>query len=745
MENEDLKKLLEDRVEINLKRLNDALKESQERVRQYAATFGQLREETQRFADVIPKLNQSKSLITTITTYDKENIDKSLSELEKYQLKLQAIVEKKNKVLTDPNSSENDKKSAYLTAEEETQALNIATLKKTEIWTNLFSSVDKQYKSFIKARIEGIDTLLKYIKTNKAEGAIPHGFNDEEIAQINKITKGYAAGSDASIKFVKDAQTEVDGFKKTLKELESKNHFAKIIQGFKNLGGAATGSKQQVEAFSTIFEGFKGVGGAFTEVGKAMETAGVQAGKTVTTIGNVITQTVSMAGTGASVGGVWGAIIGAVAGLASSLIPALQSTDKTAQDTKHYYESLIKVTDALIDKQLELIKTSSSVTSVTAVSYAKSLLDYEKLTSKDAILAHFDSKSDKNTERHHTTQRYKKFFYDNSNMRETLGGGDSLALDTWHQDNLLTLYNRGSWEINPSKHILDLDELKKAKIDPLLFLTDVKTAVTSLTADQIRVLKEHGMGLYAELDDTTQAYLDSVVAYDDKIKEIDRIARERFTGTTFDELLKGLDNLVAKADLAGDEIGKSFEGHMSKAILNMVKKNFLSKELEKWYDDFAKAMESDDKLTEIEANALETEYNRIVDESNKKYIDAMKAAGLEIPKGADNSGQTRSATAQGIASMSQDSASELNGNFYSLFMTVDNIHKSIVSWQEQEDNKREYTLPTLQDMLTVSKSSNTYLLDIRNNTSHLIAIDENILNMNQNILALRNEGIKMRS
>ena len=57
MENEDLKKLLEDRVEINLKHLNETLKESQERVRQYAAALGQLREETQRFADVISKLN----------------------------------------------------------------------------------------------------------------------------------------------------------------------------------------------------------------------------------------------------------------------------------------------------------------------------------------------------------------------------------------------------------------------------------------------------------------------------------------------------------------------------------------------------------------------------------------------------------------------------------------------------------------------------------------------------------------
>lgn len=118
---------------------------------------------------------------------------------------------------------------------------------------------------------------------------------------------------------------------------------------------------------------------------------------------------------------------------------------------------------------------------------------------------------------------------------------------------------------------------------------------------------------------------------------------------------------------------------------------------------------------------------------------------IESLKKKEEATTTRTATAQGIASMSQDSADALNGNFYALFMTVDEILQLMKRQEEQEGSQTANALPTLQEMLDVSKSSNTYLLDIRNNTSHLIAIDSNIGDMKGHILAIRNEGVKIRS
>lgn len=763
MENEDLKKLLEARVEINLKSLNDALKESQERVKQFTAAFGQLRQETQLFTDVIPKLNKNKNLIELISTYDKENIDKSLTELEKYQLKRQAIVEKKDKVITNEKSTDNDKKLAYLTMEEELQALDIATLKKTEIWTNLFASVDKLSKKSIKSQINDIESLLKYIKTNKAEGSIPTGFSEKEIARINEIAKGYTAGTDAAKAFVKETEATSAGLKKSLKELNTKNPVNKIIEGFKGLGGAAADSKQELESVNTILEGFNGLGSAFTQLGKAMDEAGIKAGKVVVTIGNVISQTASMAGAGASVGGPWGAIIGAVVGLGSSLIPALQTTSELSESTKNYYESLIKLTDELIQKQIELIKISTGSAVTVASNTAEKWLKYQDQLQKQYMKEYLDKSGSDRSERHDVTQKLKEFYIGKSNIedvRENIrqevidrGGNAELfseypSLPTKpkneHQNDLGKLFTDGIIQLQPTE-FFNVEELEAAGIDVIGILTDVTGTLGKLDAKQIEVLKEHAPELWGQFDEKTQNYLNATIEREKKLEEIKNAARESNTGTTFEKLQTSLFDLVKQTDVTFDKISKSFEGHMSDAILNMVKKKYLTDKLETWYGNFSDKM-GKEELTPKEIEELKTEYKKIVEDANDAYKTAMDVAGLKIPeaeKPKDES-QTRSATAQGIASMSQDSASELNGNFYRLFMTVDGIHQIIKKREEQEVTK-EYTLPTLQEMLDVNKSSNTYLLDIRNNTSHLIAIDENILNMNHNILALRNEGIKMRS
>lgn len=214
-------------------------------------------------------------------------------------------------------------------------------------------------------------------------------------------------------------------------------------------------------------------------------------------------------------------------------------------------------------------------------------------------------------------------------------------------------------------------------------------------------------------------------------------------GLSLQEMQKELDQLVTMVDLTSERIGKSFEKNMSDAILHMIKSKHLTEKLNEWYQHFTVAME-DGLLTEDETDRLRKEYQQTVEQSNKLYKDAMNAAGLDIP-------DEREATAKGIASMSQDSADELNGNFYALIYLVDDIHNILQKRYGISDSfnlaesVQNSVLPTMADMLSVSRSSNTYLLDIRNNTSHLLAIDNNLANMNYNIMAIRNDGLKMRS
>lgn len=762
------------KLNISLSDINSSLKE-------LSKNFGIVKEDAKSFEHVLTNTAMWKSLYENILARielnkqlseealatEKKLSEEYLSEAEKYEVKRTLITQKYIAERAKPENAHPIKQQGLtLNEQEEFQALNIATLKKSDLWTNLFIHIDKLSKKSIKSQIADLESLLKYIKTNRAEGAIPTGYAPEEVEYVNKIAKGYAEGSDAAKKYVEEQENALKTTKKSFSEFVSKSHISRIIEGFNSLGKSAAGTKEEIDAVGNILEGFTGVGAAFTQVGKAMDEAGMKAGKVVVTIGNVISQTASMAGAGASVGGPWGAIVGAVVGLGSSLVPALQTTSELSESTKNYYESLIKLADELINKQVELIKVSSGSAVSVAANSAKTWLEFQA-EQQDEYIEKYLNKSGSNSrsERHNVTQKLKDFFADNSNFKEfqaeLKNGGYEAYSDifpeyeyyknanwkakSFHQNDLGNLFDLGYLKLE-SSDLFNVEELEKAGINVVKLLTDVTGSVKDLDATQIQVLKENAPKLWGLFDEETQKFLDGVIEREKKLKEIETARRESYTGTTFAELLKSLDTIVQKADDIFDDISTSFTGHMSKAILNMVKKKYLTDQLETWYGNFADKMD-DDQLTESEIEELKKEYTKIVEGANEAYKTAMGIAGLEIPKTAENadSSQTRTATAQGIASMSQDTASELNGNFYALFMTVDNIHQSMEKWQEQEDSKREYTLPTLKEMLDVSKSSNTYLLDIRNNTSHLIAIDSNIEFMNNNILALRNDGVKIRS
>ena len=45
-------------------------------------------------------------------------------------------------------------------------------------------------------------------------------------------------------------------------------------------------------------------------------------------------------------------------------------------------------------------------------------------------------------------------------------------------------------------------------------------------------------------------------------------------------------------DTAFSDVADSFEDHMTKAILNLVKSSYLTDELEKWYNQFVEATTS---------------------------------------------------------------------------------------------------------------------------------------------------------
>ena len=149
--------------------------------------------------------------------------------------------------------------------------------------------------------------------------------------------------------------------------------------------------------------------------------------------------------------------------------------------------------------------------------------------------------------------------------------------------------------------------------------------------------------------------------------------REALTGTTTDSIASSILKGFAEGKRSAADFANDFQGMLNNAVLQGVKMKALEEPLRQWYEQFAEA--SGSGLTADKIADLKAQYDKIITDAAKQLEDAEKITGITI--GATEA--TRTAAASGIASMSQESASELNGNFYALILHADNISKDTAS------------------------------------------------------------------
>lgn len=221
---------------------------------------------------------------------------------------------------------------------------------------------------------------------------------------------------------------------------------------------------------------------------------------------------------------------------------------------------------------------------------------------------------------------------------------------------------------------------------------------------------------------------DNIVNSNNDMVEAEERIREAInesnTGTTFDELRSSLLDLVATADTTFNDISDSFEDHMRKAILNMVRSKYITKQLEDWYEDFSAAM-SDGELTQDEVTKLRSDYEDIFNVARNNYDAALNMSGISM-----ESSSNQEATKRGFKSMSQDTADELNGRFTTLQMAGEEIkEQTMAQTMALTDIKGSLDLShlTMDGIRTIADETrdilrDTYLLtvDIRDNTSAII-------------------------
>ena len=267
-----------------------------------------------------------------------------------------------------------------------------------------------------------------------------------------------------------------------------------------------------------------------------------------------------------------------------------------------------------------------------------------------------------------------------------------------------THYKHGTW-FRKAKTWNDYDSLAGKTYEEMesLYTQGKLTESAQTLFEQLRKLKEEG----AEVADL--------------IDDLNEEMKEAFTGTTVDSITDSIIRGFAEGKRSAKDFADDFQQMLNNAVLQGVKMKALEEPLRRWYESFAEA--SQNGLNADTIASLREQYNKIIEDAAKQLEDMEKVTGTTIGNIADTG---RTATAQGVASMSQDSANELNGNFYALLIYADKTCQGVTN------------------INTMMVEALGVLNRIAANTDRLEAIEKNVRETRVFIQDMANRGIILR-
>ncbi len=191
-----------------------------------------------------------------------------------------------------------------------------------------------------------------------------------------------------------------------------------------------------------------------------------------------------------------------------------------------------------------------------------------------------------------------------------------------------------------------------------------------LSIEEIEKLKQSPK-LWGALGKEMQNYYSNILEMQKQIADAEKERKDAITGTSLDAVTSDALEWISNLDDAMKSPAETFEKTMQNAIKRIIKNKYLVKEMQKWYDDFAKAGE-DGTYTEEEIEALRQSYYSTTEAVRKKYEAMAKAIGSDALSTEDS----RHAEAKGIAQASQESVDENNALLNLQVQMVDKLSKN---------------------------------------------------------------------
>ena len=191
-----------------------------------------------------------------------------------------------------------------------------------------------------------------------------------------------------------------------------------------------------------------------------------------------------------------------------------------------------------------------------------------------------------------------------------------------------------------------------------------------LSIEEIEKLKQSPK-LWGGLGKEMQDYYSNILEMQKQIADAEKERKDAITGTSLDAVTSDALEWISNLDDAMKSPAETFEKTMQNAIKRIIKNKYLVKEMQKWYDDFAKAGE-DGTYTEAEIEALRQSYYSTTETVRKKYEAMAKAIGSDALSTEDS----RHAEAKGIAQASQESVDKNNALLNLQVQMVDKFSKN---------------------------------------------------------------------
>lgn len=593
----------------------------------------------------------------------REGLNSLLEEYADYQTKRKLLIQKyENDIIEAMSTNINGENDALIkliadARDKAVQELDSAELEKSDFWIKIFSDAEKMASSSIEKIINDIELLLSYLKDKNSV--------DFNLIKAMGLTEQQINGIDAE-RLKEIVQSLID----KRNELNSRNPFKNLVQGFKDLKNAGDDVDKKFGARQNIIKSIGQVGEFLGSVGSDMKEAGENLGSdfmsglggVLSDAGDVIGKSMQGAMTGLMIGGPIGAIIG---GVFSGLMSILSKSGSKSEDEN------LKAFKAF-NEELRILKEQARLDSW-----------------EDTIFG-----SDGFGKAIHSMDIYKEKLKEFNDIRNKIINRP-VYQDTGYGP--IQFPNLDWFGNNPKGTLSDALRGMKAKtrhstwfraskyeslgdLLPELFSEDGEISMSALKefvdSDVFKQLSNENRELIAELVRDWEMYEDALSEVKDYLSGV--------FGGLGDSLMDSMTNAFIYGTDAAKDFGDALSETLEKFAQDMVYTLMFADLFKKAEEDMMKIMEGnsteEEKFSAI-SNIFSNLLNGVEAQSDnamnlyQKIKDRAKESGIDI-FGKDDKQQD--ATSKGFQAMSQETGSELNGRFTDIQGKVTEIRDAVL-------------------------------------------------------------------